>query len=354
MKKLREGITTGSCATAAAVASAIWQKTGCCPAAVEIDTPIGRVLRIFVEMADQKGTCYVKKDGGDDPDITDGCHIEAKVEFLEGRDGFVLFKGGKGIGVVTEKGLKLSVGEPAINPVPRQMIQKELAKVIGDQNVQVTISIPNGEALAKQTLNKKLGIIGGLSILGTTGIVRPMSEEALKDSLALELSMRRKQGHKEILLVLGMAGERMAQQYLKEPIQTVQMGNYIGFMLEEASKLQYQSVIVAGAAGKIIKLAAGIMNTHSHMADGRKEVLCTHAALHGAKQEVIQKLYHSVTIEGAISILEQEHLMGIWQDIAKKGEEHCRIRSGYQMKVRVILFDRSGNVLGDSMLRMEE
>lgn len=356
MKNLREGITTGSCAAAAALAAAIWQKTGSCPAAVEIETPIGRILRIPVEKAsaNQIGTCFVIKDSGDDPDITNGCRVEAMVEFLKGQEGKILIEGGAGIGIVMEKGLKVPVGEWAINPIPRQMIQKELSKVIGNQNLRVTISIPNGEELAKKTLNPKLGIKGGLSILGTTGIVRPMSKEALKDSLVLELKMRREQGAKTIIFVPGMAGERMVQNYLKMELPIIHIGNYVGFMLEEASELGYESVILAGAAGKLLKLAAGIMNTYSHIADGRREVLCTYAALSGATKQIIQELYHCVTTESAMALLERENLMGIWQDIAQEGARHCIIRGGYKINIRIILFKQNGKVLADCKQEIQE
>lgn len=348
MKQLREGFTTGSCATAAALASVLWQLEGTCPTEVTIDTPIGRQLTLSIHETDQYGKCYVIKDAGDDPDVTHGCHVEAFVTLEEEQAGVITFVKGEGIGVATEEGLKIPVGEVAINPVPRQMIQHELRKVIGQRNATVTISIPNGEELAKKTLNPKIGIVGGLSILGTTGIVRPMSEEALKDSLLVELEMRRKQGQTSILLVPGLAGEKMARKHFKEPQCSIQMSNYVGFMLEEAAELGYESVLLAGAAGKIMKLAAGIMNTHSHVADGRNEILCTHAALSGARREVIQQLYESKTTEKAMEVLKQEKLMDIWNAIAQQAKYHCSIRTGYRIDVRVVLFDKQGEIIGDS------
>ena len=347
MKQLREGITTGSCAAAASLASVLWQTTGVCPEVVEIDTPIKRILRIPVYQTEQYGKCYVIKDAGDDPDVTHGCHVESFVSIKE-EEGEIEFQAGVGIGIATEEGLKIDVGEPAINPVPRQMIGHEIQKVIGKKGAIVTISIPNGEELAKKTLNGKLGIVGGLSILGTTGIVRPMSEEALKDSLYYELEMRRKQGNEEILLVPGLAGERMARKYLEEPKCAIQMSNYVGFMLEQAAELGYKKIVLAGAVGKLMKLAAGIMNTHSHIADGRNEIICTHAALLGATKDIIQELYESTTTEKAIQILKRENLMEIWQPIAEKAAYHASIRTGYQSQMRVVLFDKNGTILGDS------
>lgn len=353
MKQLKEGITTGSCAAAAALASALWQITGSCPKEVEIDTPIGRILRIPVYQAEQYGKCYVVKDGGDDPDVTHGCHVEAIVTLQKEKEGKITFLGGTGIGIATQTGLKIDLGEPAINPVPRQMIQHELKKIIGDTNAIVTISIPNGEQLAKKTLNEKLGILGGLSILGTTGIVRPMSEEALKDSLAFELELRKKQGENQILLVPGLSGERMARKHFNTPKCAIQMSNYVGFMLEEAADLGYQFALLAGAVGKIMKLAAGIMNTHSHIADGRNEIICTHSALLGASQKIIKQLYQTTTTEQAIDILKKEGLMGIWDSIAKQAKYHCHIRTGYRMDIRIVFFDKNGEILGDSDREIE-
>lgn len=347
MKQLKEGYTTGACATAASVASVLWQKTGKCPKYVQIDTPIGRTLVLDVFETEQFGKCYVIKDGGDDPDVTHGCQVHSFVELQEKEEGQILFCAGNGVGIVTEEGLKVSKGEPAINPVPREMMRKELEKLIGKQNAVITISIPDGEELAKKTLNPKLGIIGGLSILGTTGIVRPMSEDALKDSLLLELQMRKNQGVKELLLSPGLSGETMAKAYLGQDICSIQMGNYVGFMIEEAAELGFEKLIIAGAVGKILKLSAGIMNTHSHIADGRNEILCTHSALLGASKEVVQELYKTKTTKKAMEILRREGLMDIWKEIGKRAVDYCTVRSGYRLKVRVILFDDQGNAIGD-------
>ena len=205
MKKLREGFSTGSCMTGGAAAAALWLTTGTCPEVVEVETPIGRTLYLDV-IPKEKGVCGIVKDAGDDPDVTNGSEVITKVELLP-EDGAITFVGGDGIGTVTEEGLKLPVGEPAINPVPRQMTERALRKIIGDRGAVVTVSIPGGEELAKKTFNPRLGVLGGLSVLGTTGIVRPMSEEAMKDSLLVELDMYARQGHRAILFVLGTTGE---------------------------------------------------------------------------------------------------------------------------------------------------
>ena len=191
--------------TGGAAAAAIWQLTGQCPDVIKVETPIGKVLYLDV-IPKEFGTCAVIKDAGDDPDVTNGSEIVTTVQLLEEK-GDISFVGGEGIGRITQAGLKLPVGEPAINPVPRQMTEKALREIIGDRGAIVTVSVPNGDVLAKRTFNPRLGIVGGLSILGTTGIVRPMSEEAMKDSLLVELDMYARQGHRSILFVLGTTGE---------------------------------------------------------------------------------------------------------------------------------------------------
>ena len=191
MKQLREGYTTGSCAAAASFASVLWQTSGKCPEWVELEVPAGKLLHLEIQ-AEEAYTCGVQKDGGDDPDETNGCLVTASVEILPAA-GAVQFRAGTGVGTITRKGLKLPVGEPAINPVPRQMIEKAVRSVIGEKGAVVTISVPNGEVIAEKTFNGRLGITGGISILGTTGIVRPMSEEAIRETLYLELSMCRQE-----------------------------------------------------------------------------------------------------------------------------------------------------------------
>lgn len=214
MKKLREGVSTGSCMTGGAAAAALWLTTGKCPDVVRVDTPIGKTLYLDV-IPKAPGTCAIIKDAGDDPDVTHGSEIITRVDLLPG-EGEIRFAGGEGVGTITQEGLKLPVGEPAINPVPRDMAVKALRKIIGSRGALVTVTIPGGEELAKKTFNPRLGIVGGLSVLGTTGIVRPMSEEAMKDSLLAELDMYARQGHRSILFVLGTTGENALKKIYGE------------------------------------------------------------------------------------------------------------------------------------------
>lgn len=346
MKKLREGFSTGSCMTGGAAAAALWLTTGTCPEVVEVETPIGRTLYLDV-IPKEKGVCGIVKDAGDDPDVTNGSEVITKVELLP-EDGAITFVGGDGIGTVTEEGLKLPVGEPAINPVPRQMTERALRKIIGDRGAVVTVSIPGGEELAKKTFNPRLGVLGGLSVLGTTGIVRPMSEEAMKDSLLVELDMYARQGHHAILFVLGTTGENALKAQYGEFRCILQVSNYIGFMIEEAVERGFTDILIGGFVGKLVKVASGTMNTHSHVADGRLETICTHAALHGASRDVIERIYSCVTTKAAMKIVEEEGLTDIWKDMAERASAHCRKTAHGMARVGVVFLDAENRVLAES------
>ena len=342
---LREGVTTGTCATAAAMASAIWQTEGRCPDEVAVDTPSGKTVHLEI-CSLVYPSCAVIKDAGDDPDVTNGCHVCASVVISE-ENGGITFIGGEGIGKVTLPGLKLPVGEPAINPVPRQMIEAHLRKIIGEKGAQVTLWVPDGAEIAKKTFNPRLGIVGGISILGTTGIVRPMSEDALKESLTVELGVRLAASGK-IVLVPGASGEDALYHNFGQTMNCVQMSNYVGYMLDEALRMGAECILIAGFAGKMVKLAADIMNTHSHVADGRRETICTYAALNGASPEIIRTLFESKTARHTTELLKQYHMSWIWSQIAQAGSEKCRLRVQGQIPVEMIIFDEHQDILGVS------
>ncbi|MCI5596548.1 MAG: cobalt-precorrin-5B (C(1))-methyltransferase CbiD [Lachnospiraceae bacterium] len=343
---LREGVSTGSCMTAGALASVIWQTTGKCPSEVAVETPIGKTLYIEVAPAG-KHTCVVIKDAGDDPDVTNGCQVVTKVEIGTG-DGPIEFFGGEGIGTITQEGLKIEKGNPAINPVPRQMVEKELRKIIGAKSAKVTVSIPGGEEIAKKTFNPRLGIVGGLSILGTTGIVRPMSEEAMKDSLRAELTMYQKQGHKSIVFVLGTTGENALKAQYGDFCCVLQVSNYIGDMLDEACEMGFTHILIGGFVGKLVKVAGGTMNTHSHISDGRMETICTHAALAGADKETLLRILNCVTTRKAEEILEEKNLTGIWKPMADRAADFCMKRTGNQCEVAMVFLDSSHKIMAES------
>jgi cobalt-precorrin-5B (C1)-methyltransferase len=344
MSTLREGYTTGSCAAAASLAAVLWQTTQTCPEWVAIETPSGRCLQLPVQPL-APYTCGVRKDSGDDPDCTNGCLVTAQVDILP-EDGAIRFCAGEGVGTVTRKGLKLPVGEPAINPVPRQMITDAIRTVIGTKGAVVTLSIPNGAALAVHTFNGRLGISGGLSILGTTGIVRPMSEEAVRHSLRLELSMCRQEYGSTCALVTGYSGERYVRQHDPAWRGIVLCSNFLGYLLDCAEQMQFTELLLVGRAGKLIKPAANIMYLHSHTAGGQREIVCTHAALAGASSQQIRQLYACHTTKHMQELLLRYGLDKIvWQSIAEAATENCRLRTHGTCHIRMILLDETDQVL---------
>jgi cobalt-precorrin-5B (C1)-methyltransferase len=347
MKRLREGISTGSCMTAGALASVIWQQTGQCPEWVTVQTPIGKELKIEI-FPMEYGSCCVIKDGGDDPDVTHGCRIITKVKLCEDHPGEVFFSAGEGVGKVTKAGLSLPVGEPAINPVPRKMTREHLQPYLKEQSAHITVSVPEGEKIAQKTFNPRLGVMGGISILGTTGIVRPMSEDAIKDSLKLELSMIYEQGYRYVVFVTGNQGQTMLQKRYGSLGPVIMAGNHIGFLIEQAADLGIQGILIAGQYGKLLKLAGGIMNTHSHVADGKMEILCTHAALAGVKTEIIQKIYECRTAKEADDLLQKYQLEQLWDKIVEKAQEKTTLCGRNLIKTGVVFLDGAGRIKAKS------
>ena len=293
------------------------------------------------------GSCGVIKDSGDDPDITKGMEIISRVELLEG-DGDILFVGGEGVGTVTEPGLKVGVGEPAINPVPRSMIEKSVRSVFGDRAARVTVSIPGGREIARRTFNPRLGIRDGLSILGTTGIVRPMSAEALRDSLLVELKMRVSQGKDPILFTFGNQGEKALQPHFPD-VCVVQVSNEIGFMLDSARDLGVKHLIIGGHPGKLAKIASGVMQTHSHTADGRREAIVTQLAFMSAPMELMKAVYQGVTTDVAVKLIDEAGYNEVWDHVAEAARRYCLERVRHEIRIDVVVATATGEILGKYM-----
>lgn len=319
-KSYRKGYTTGSCATAAAKVAALMVLRQQVINQVSIVTPSGVTLRLNVEqplICGQQASAAIRKDGGDDVDATHGMLIFAQLTLND--SGSISIVGGEGVGTVTRKGIGLPVGSSAINRTPLHTIEEAVREVIGpERGAEIVIFAPEGEERAQKTYNGRLGILGGISIIGTTGIVTPMSEESWKRSLALELEMKRAQGMTSVILVPGNHGERFVQEQMQlNGDRVVTMSNFVGYMLQEAQRLGFHRVVLVGHLGKLIKVAAGIFHTHSHIADGRMETLVTRLALMGAPRELLQAVFECSTTEAAMELIEQQGWQAVYNDIAQ-------------------------------------
>lgn len=349
---MRHGYSTGTCATAAAKAAAILLLTGKAPDVVTVRLPDGDMPEFPVVkplLLRERASCSVVKDAGDDPDCTHGAEIRASVCSVPG-SGCIQIEGGVGVGVVTKPGLKVPVGQHAINPVPRHMIAANLMDLCPrDVDMKVEVQVPSGAELAERTLNSKLGILGGISILGTSGRVRPMSNEAFRESLLPQLDQAKALGHELICLVPGGSSETAIHSRYGVPSEAiVQMSNWVGFMLEKAVERRFGSVVLAGHIGKLCKVAGGIFDTHSKVADARQEIMAAYAGAAGANRDQIRSILTQSTAEAAVGFLRTEQLEGVLTDLAnqasKRASGFCRNR----LHVECIFLDLSGEVLAHS------
>ncbi len=343
-KALRCGYTTGSCAAAAAAAAAQLLLTGSAPAVVRLPTPKGVTLLLEIERAQlhaDRAVCAVRKDSGDDPDVTDGIRIYATASRIPSG---IEIDGGQGVGHVTRPGLSCSAGEAAINPVPREQIRQAVENTVKENSCQhgirIEISAENGEEIAKKTFNSRLGIIGGISILGTSGIVEPMSEQALIDTIRVEMDSRWAAGEREILACPGNYGRDFARETLHIDLeQAITTSNYLGETLDYAIYKGFAGVLLIGHAGKLIKLAAGVMQTHSSYADGRQEIFAAHAAMHGADPALARALMNAITVDECLDLLDAAGLTSsVLASIGLKIEEHLEKRTRGALRTEFILF----------------
>lgn len=355
--KLRTGYTTGSCAAAAAKAATHMLVSGEVVGEVSLVTPAG--IRLYLEVEDivkenNYVSCAIRKDSGDDPDVTNGILVYARVTFAQDDvvKSKVILEAGEGIGRVTQKGLEQSIGDPAINLVPRRMIreavEEELQKAGIDCGVRVMIWVPDGAEIARKTFNPKLGIEGGISILGTTGIVEPMSEKALTDTIFVEMKVRRENGMDYCYVVPGNYGSDFLHDTLGyQEDAAVKCSNYVGEVIDDAVRLQMKGILLVGHIGKFIKLAAGIMNTHSRQADGRMEILAAHAAMAGGSRELIRQLMECITTTAALELLEKEGILKeVMSTVMIKIEEHLKHRAGDGLEIGAVMFSKEMGILG--------
>lgn len=354
-RKLKRGFTTGSCAAAASKAAVQMLLSGKEVAAVDLMTPKGILLHIPIEKISFGGgsvSCAVRKDGGDDADDTNGAYIFSEVR--KNQEGRVRISGGIGVGRVTRKGLDQAPGNAAINRVPRNMITECVEDVCQSYRygggIDVLIYVPQGEEIAKRTFNPRLGIVGGISILGTSGIVEPMSETALLGSIKAEMNVFMAEGRKFLLTVPGNYGKDFVKEYpALEGQQPVECSNFIGDFLDMGLEAGAKGVLLVGNLGKLVKLAGGIMNTHSRNADSRMEILAANALLAGADADTAREILGCISTDDALEILDGRNLIGPTMSILiPKIEYHMNHRVKGSMEVGAIVFSSEFGVLGQT------
>lgn len=380
MAELRKGFTTGSCAAAAAKAACRMLLSGSEVDRISIITPKGPAFDAEIlntERAADCVKCAVRKDGGDDPDITTGALIEAEVRFAgaeectqaecTGADANkkaecagseaaprVIIKGGKGVGRVTRPGLDQPVGEAAINSVPREMITREVTEVLDmfdcSEAVTVTISVPEGEELALHTFNPRLGIEGGISIIGTSGVVEPMSRQAILDTIRVELRQKRAEGHDITFISPGNYGlDFMKETYDVDLDRSVKCSNFVGETIDMICELGFSGMLLTGHIGKLVKVAGGIMNTHSREADCRMEIIAAAAVREGADTEVLGRILDCLTTEEAYGIFYEAGLSEkVSQRIMDRIMYNLDRRAGGRLDIGCIVYSKEYGQLAAS------
>jgi len=349
----REGYTTGASAAAATQAACRLLERDERPEVVSIPSPLGFDLVIPINRlvyADEIATAGVIKDGGDDPDVTHGAEVIVEVRRVE-RPG-VHIRGGQGIGTITQPGLELPPGAPAINPVPRRMIRDAVALVLGtidpDPGVEVTVSMPAGEELAKRTLNARIGIVGGLSILGTTGVVRPMSTASWRASVLQSIDVAAANSLTHIVLTTGGRSERFAESIYPElpAMAFVQMGIFTGDSLRRAVARRVSTITICGMIGKLAKLATGQMQTHVAGGGVNVAFLADLAYEAGAESALVDQIRSANTGRHVEELIDAAGFTTFYRYIADRAATACHAHVQGAIRVEAILFDFEGGVLG--------
>lgn len=360
-KELRKGFTTGSCGAAAAKAALYMLLTGSVKDEIEIITPGGAVFRTEVKdifREENRVRCAVVKDGGDDPDVTTGLHVTAEVRAEERGDGAleIRIEGGPGVGRVTLPGLDQPVGNAAINRVPRQMIEKELSEVADlldfRGRIWVILSVPGGEAAAERTFNPRLGIEGGISILGTTGIVEPMSTRAILDTIRVELNQRKALGDRIAAVSPGNYGLNfMKETYGYDLNRSVKCSNYVGDTVDMVREMGFRGMLLTGHIGKLIKVSGGIMNTHSKEGDARMELLAAAVIRAGGSTDTLRGILNCRVTEEALGIIQAESpelLRKSMDAVMDRILYYLRKRAGEELPVECILYSNEFGLLAAS------
>lgn len=360
-KELRKGFTTGSCGAAAAKAALYMLLTGSVKDEIEIITPGGAVFRTEVKDIFREGNrvrCAVIKDGGDDPDVTTGLHVTAEVRAEERSDAplEIRIEGGPGVGRVTLPGLDQPVGNAAINRVPRQMIEKELSELAElldfRGRIRVILSVPGGEAAAERTFNPRLGIEGGISILGTTGIVEPMSTRAILDTIRVELNQRKALGDWIAAVSPGNYGLNfMKETYGYDLNRSVKCSNYVGDTVDMVREMDFRGMLLTGHIGKLIKVSGGIMNTHSKEGDSRMELLAAGVIRAGGSMDTLRDILNCRVTEEALGIIQAESpalLRKSMESVMDRILYYLRKRAGAELPVECILYSNEFGLLAAS------
>lgn len=359
-KKLRFGYTTGSCAAGAARGAAELLLGEDEIGEAELMTPKGILLHL--ELLDMKrdenaASCAVRKDAGDDPDTTNGILVYAKVEKFQIRSDMedrIVIDGGTGVGRVTKPGLSQKIGEAAINPVPRAMILQAVEEIADryhyEGGLKVTISVPEGEKIARKTFNPRLGIVGGISILGTSGIVEPMSEKALIDSIRVEMSQHAAMGEQYMLVTPGNYGADYLREHMALPFEkNIKCSNYVGETIDMAVDMGVKGILFISHIGKFVKVAAGIINTHSHSADARMEVLCANAIRAGGDLACARSILQCNTTDEALRVLDENHILReTMKEITDRIQFYLDHRSYQQILLGAVIFSNEYGYLGQT------
>lgn len=350
-KKLRCGFTTGTCAAAASAGAARMLLSGKVIENITVITPSGNSVTVGltdIKKENDYVSCAVQKDSGDDPDVTDKILVYSTVSYEKSG---ITVDGGEGVGRVTKKGLKQQIGEAAINPVPRKMIEEQLKTAASDYSydggLKAVISVPMGIQIAKKTFNPRLGIEGGISILGTTGIVEPMSEQALIDTISVELDVRKAQNEEFIIVTPGNYGQDFLRDNLGIAVdKCVKCSNFIGDTIGMCIEKGFKSMLLVGHIGKLSKLGCTIYNTHSRYADGRMEAFALCAALCGAEREVLENILGCITTDAALEILKKE---GIFDEtikmLEKRIDRSLKLRAKGSIEIGMITFSEEYGIL---------
>lgn len=350
-KKLRCGFTTGTCAAAASAGAARMLLSGKVIENITVITPSGNSVTVGltdIKKENDYVSCAVQKDSGDDPDVTDKILVYSTVSYEKSG---ITVDGGEGVGRVTKKGLKQQIGEAAINPVPWKMIEEQLKTAAADYSydggLKAVISVPMGTQIAKKTFNPRLGIEGGISILGTTGIVEPMSEQALIDTISVELDVRKAQNEEFVIVTPGNYGQDFLRDNLGIAVdKCVKCSNFIGDTIDMCIEKGFKSMLLVGHIGKISKLGCTIYNTHSRYADGRMEAFALCAALSGAEREVLENILGCITTDAALEILKKESIFDeTIKMLGKRIDRSLKLRAKGSIEIGMITFSEEYGIL---------